>query len=139
MKFETRYLSGKALTWAFAHVQGYQPVYTDPAKAAGPMFRRAEAVVEFDQLDFRASMIDVLARERIWVKERFSSVWDAYQGIQWEPKFKGVLVVTGTSLIEAAQRLCVYRMFGPVIEIPDAILSKLGLTPAPVQEPDHVH
>jgi hypothetical protein len=127
MKLETRHLTGTPLKWAYLLSEGYQPVYTDPKHSLGPMFRKTEAVVEFSAIDVKASMLDVIIRDRIWVKERYRSVWDAYKAIPYEPVFKGVLVVTGTSFVEAVQRLCVFRCFGQTIDIPDAIAPVLGL------------
>jgi hypothetical protein len=52
MKIKTADLEKKALDWAVAICEGYQPVYPAPEKASSLLFRPREAVVSLNDLQY---------------------------------------------------------------------------------------
>ena len=64
----------------------------------------------------------IIQREKVWVKERFQNTWDAFKNVPYEPKWKGVLVLTGTTYLEAAMRCYVASKMGETVEVPDELM-----------------
>lgn len=147
VSIDTRQAQGDVLNWLVAKCEGYEPVYTDPAKAAGPLFIKAGPTLKraadyAGRPEFAAMILDREEISTVKQIERFllsrpteypmrwgvrpATQWDAYWGsVRIE---KGSLIAdyrgTGSTSFEAGLRCYVLGRLGQQVEVPSCLLSQ---------------
>ena len=124
MKIKTSELIGPALDWAVA-VREEKPIRHDPMgfgrTANGgywvwpgvPVMRIGK---EYSPSTDWAQGGPIIERERIWVKERFTDVWDASKRIRWDTRWRG------TTYLIAAMRCYVASRMSDEVDVPEELL-----------------
>ncbi len=138
MKVATKFLTGRALDWAVAQCDGYQPVYTTPAYQDSPLFLKRGHVRPLSDLRYSSDWTvggPIIEREHIALRPtlthtgyRMSGASDAVEALIVLPNgattFNPAAVVCdyGPTPLIAAMRCYVASKFGEEIEIPEVLL-----------------
>lgn len=113
MKIKTSELTERQIDWTVATLRGR--LYFAQQVIDRPMSYAYRPSTDWDLVG------PILEDERIWVKERFQGVWDAYKTIPWDQRWGGTLIMTGHTYRVAALRCWIFVRAGDEIDIPEEL------------------
>lgn len=125
----TKDLSGIALDWAVAKCEGATDFWFDTVATYWVRLHGLDRALHCGWSQSYLPCTDwsqgglILERERIWVKERYENVWDASKTVSYESRWKGQLIITGQTYLEAGMRCHVANRLGDMVNIPNELLA----------------